>query len=1086
MKKKLTLLLVAFVAVAAVAATWSLKTARAEATGDVTALWDFQNVNPSTLAGMTIQGTTGSVPSTVEGIELYVDATNGKLAQRTSDAQFNSGTILRVPVKAAGDEVTVVSYPSYHNYTIGGTEAADDAVTYKAKTADATNGYVEIIATGSSYLYSISVLQKAQAGTEPIVLDNEAVTATFPFNLGNEGQKATFSNSNYFLSSKVTVGDNLKYDGIGAIGSQTLFKPEVQNNTPTEGDAIRFLIQPKYGFTFTPTKVSLKATRYGTDNGKLDIYWQNVDKTTVELAKEVSPNRNNKTPNISELSYDITGATAGEGTCGLLVYLYYLGNTKQVGLADIVIEGTLTGTEKDMPVLAAVTINGTEYSADDVFQGGYEGTVKLSKTVDMVSATNPVTATAASGEVGTIAYEGDATSCKVTIPMTKGDVSVDYVLSIIQKPDYKLEYIAGDGLTVLKTQTVEEDAKIGAFAYDINEVTPTREGWKARGWFKKAELGGAKYTVDDVITKDVKLYTVETEVEVASESRTYDFNLKDKYFYAEDHEAFSTEGNGKWHDATHGWDFKDGDKINLLVGPKATISVTTCKYPEGGAAKIMASNGQEVAAVDATDGTVQTINYEGNAGILTLTISGGQAYIHAIKIENTAEENFVKQGQWLFVKPADANSLLDALAFANKTNTSAAAERLFIFLPAGTYDLGSLVNTTISGHNISLIGESMTGTVIVNTPHFTIEGIGTTETLTNTGSGNYLQDLTLKNALDYYGAQDAGMGGGRAVCFWDKGSTRTIFRNVTMLSYQDTYYSNNNDGLYYFEGCDIHGTVDFFCGSGTMFVEKSTITLEKRNRSNSGGNTITAPATAAGKNYGYVFNNCTIENLGANYNFGRAWQGEPRCAYLNTTLKDKDNLTDKRWTEGGMGTVAKEFVEYNTMDAQGNRISPASHELSFTYGGNTNKMETILTDAQAAEFTVDKVFTTWQPAQLAAQLEGPAANYADGKITWTAVEGATGYLIFKNGKLLTVVVDGSTEFSLEGINPEKDNLSISAANSMGGFGTPAHVAGTTGISTTKAATMQQGTPVYYNLQGMRVDNPTKGIYIVNGKKVIMK
>ena len=31
-----------------------------------------------------------------------------------------------------------------------------------------------------------------------------------------------------------------------------------------------------------------------------------------------------------------------------------------------------------------------------------------------------------------------------------------------------------------------------------------------------------------------------------------------------------------------------------------------------------------------------------------------------------------------------------------------------------------------------------------------------------------------------------------------------------------------------------------------------------------------------------------------------------------------------------------------------------------------------------------------------------------------------------------------------------------------------------------------GSEVYYNLQGQRVLYPTKGLYIVNGKKVIIK
>ena len=45
--------------------------------------------------------------------------------------------------------------------------------------------------------------------------------------------------------------------------------------------------------------------------------------------------------------------------------------------------------------------------------------------------------------------------------------------------------------------------------------------------------------------------------------------------------------------------------------------------------------------------------------------------------------------------------------------------------------------------------------------------------------------------------------------------------------------------------------------------------------------------------------------------------------------------------------------------------------------------------------------------------------------------------------------------------------------------------GTTDISTTVVPEME-GEMVYYNLAGQRVENPTKGLYIVNGKKVIIK
>ena len=48
------------------------------------------------------------------------------------------------------------------------------------------------------------------------------------------------------------------------------------------------------------------------------------------------------------------------------------------------------------------------------------------------------------------------------------------------------------------------------------------------------------------------------------------------------------------------------------------------------------------------------------------------------------------------------------------------------------------------------------------------------------------------------------------------------------------------------------------------------------------------------------------------------------------------------------------------------------------------------------------------------------------------------------------------------------------------FAIPGHA---TGVS---VAERQASDRVYYDLRGQRVANPTKGLYIVNGKKVIVK
>jgi len=46
--------------------------------------------------------------------------------------------------------------------------------------------------------------------------------------------------------------------------------------------------------------------------------------------------------------------------------------------------------------------------------------------------------------------------------------------------------------------------------------------------------------------------------------------------------------------------------------------------------------------------------------------------------------------------------------------------------------------------------------------------------------------------------------------------------------------------------------------------------------------------------------------------------------------------------------------------------------------------------------------------------------------------------------------------------------------------------GTTGIHSIENGKLEMENDVYYNLQGQRVDKPTKGLYIKNGRKVVIK
>ncbi len=1001
---------------------------------DVTGTWSYANkdVMDATVAlsGSSEAGEVEAIEK--NGLKMKVEANGASFRNNGDNIQVRTGAVFKIPVKNAGDLITVVGYPGYSYYTIAGGAELNNENTYKAKLSDVEAGYVAVKSTNdNNYFKSLSVVQYAPK--EKITLNNEPATATFPFGEGTEGQKATFSNADYFLSSKVTIGSNWSVQDKTTYvdATETRLTPaEQHNDNLTDADVVSFIINPKPGFTFTPTKVGFKANRFGTDNGLIDVYWQNPDGTTVELEKSIQPERNNSGKNTVK-SYDITGATAGEGLCGLKLYLYKLQAGKQIGLADIVIEGILNGTEKDVPVLASFKVNGNEYAVEDVFGELYEATLKLSKKEAMVSASNPLTdVTATTGEVGTITYEEKDKACTVTIPMTAGDTKMDYVLNVIFKPDYKLEYIGVDG-SVLATQAVEEDATIGAFAYNINEAAATKDGYKARGWFK-ANILGEKFTTEDVITADTKLYAIQTEMEVPSTHKKYIFDLADKFFYAEDHEAFNPAGDGfYWHDAQHGWAFKNGNTVDLLVGPKATITVTLCQYGSG--TGILVKKGdQTLATLDGKadgDGGTAVYNYEGEAGTLTLEMQcGGEMYIHGVKIVNTAEVNFDSDGDWYFVKAGDAGSLLDVLDVVNGKNASKDAARAFIFVPNGTYDLDATVKTTISGHNISLIGESMDGTIIVTTPDKSIEGLGKADMFDISGTNLYMQDLTLKNALDYYSAGSAG----RAAVIQDAGN-RTIGKNVRMLSYQDTYYSSNSSQQAYWENCDIHGTVDFICGGGDIRFQNTTISLEPRALNGTGSRTVVAPTTNT--KFGYVFDGCKIVDLAngkGNWNLGRTWQNEPITVYLNTTLDANaaKTIISTRWIEKGMNNKdPKLFGEFNTMDEAANNITPASNKIN-SHGGT---FETIISADEAANYSYEKMFSEnadkkWDPAALAKQAAAPTNAKLNGTtLTWEA-NGAQQWAVFKDGKLVAFTTSATYT-----VDDASASYAVRAVNAMGGM-----------------------------------------------------
>lgn len=1035
---------------------------------DVTALWDFQNRVPASLADVALLGTTGEVESTVDGVKLYVDATNGKfnVKDRASDAQVNPGTIICVPVKSAKDIVTVTSYPNYHNYTVGGIEATADVTEHKATTDEVSAGYVDIVVTGSCYLYNIKVQFVSNIQTKELYsTDFSEWTYVKASAVETEVHNATtkYSHENIAFSVYNTnVAPNP--DEIGIDWSK-FDKDLVGGTLQAEKNGGSYIVTSALA---SVTKVTFVHGATGGNRGWSlwakgdgDADWVQITTTAASPAGwcEVSADVNR-----TNCQLKFTNLTDAQNA-----YLFRLGIYGSVDMS-------LT------PALGSFSYNGEKYNAADIFAESEEGlqtaTIEVANATPLPSAENPVTDIVCdNGELdGDVIYETVGETSVVTMKVKANDDVMTYKVTFVHKPYFTLTYYNVDGSVLENSQKVEKDAKIATLRND--EGVTVAEGKKFRGWYVEAD-GGRKYSVDDVVTSDLNLYAGVTDIETESTSARYTFNLTDEYFYDEDHEAFNAENAG-FHDSTHGWTLESNGKIDLLVGGHAYIIATLCRYSKQDATlTLYDAEGNEVSTVpgyDSTDGKSVMLEYKGAAGTVTLK-SSNEVYLHKLVIANVEGSPIEKNEQGYYVvKANDGGNFLTTLEIANATSSS--DKRTYVFVPDGTYDLGNAVLTPISGNNISIIGQSMDNTIIVNEAEQ--EGIGVSATLYITGQNTYLQDLTLKNAYDYYKPGFAG----RAVVIQDKGS-HTICKNVRMLSYQDTYYSNS-DSHFYFENSDIHGTVDFICGEGDVFFNNCTLTVEPRNADGSGECTLTAPSTNNTK-YGYVFSGCTIDSKAEKFNYGRAWNNTPRCAYINTTLLQPEKLNSNRWTLGGMNVPADKFVEYNTMDASGKVISPSSYVCTFTKDSKKNTYETILTADEADTYSLDNLSKAWNwyPATYTAQKSMNLLKADGNKLTWDAVDGALAYAVFRNGTFVGMTTTESYDIT-EGTASE---YIVRAANEYGGFGQGASM--TTAISDTFADNADIMQTSYYNVQGVRVNNSYKGIVIKvdtlkDGKKVATK
>jgi pectinesterase len=262
------------------------------------------------------------------------------------------------------------------------------------------------------------------------------------------------------------------------------------------------------------------------------------------------------------------------------------------------------------------------------------------------------------------------------------------------------------------------------------------------------------------------------------------------------------------------------------------------------------------------------------------------------------------------------------------------AIRVYPLAPITLYIKNGVYNEKIelpaNNTDVTFIGESVDSTII-SFGDYSGKGKHTTFTsYTAKISGNRFkaQNITFVNS--------AGRVGQALALYVD--ADKAVFVNCKFLGNQDTIFTAGETSRQLFYNCYIEGTTDFIFGPSTAVFQSCTI----RAKANS---YITAASTTPGKQYGYVFLDCTIlaDSGVTKVYLGRPWRAAAKTAFIRCQLPKA--IAPEGWNNWGNPANEKTvfYAEYkNTGEgaATKNRVA-WSHQL---------------TAKEAAAYTPEKIF----------------------------------------------------------------------------------------------------------------------------------
>ncbi|MBQ6681235.1 MAG: hypothetical protein IJM78_03285 [Prevotella sp.] len=286
-------------------------------------------------------------------------------------------------------------------------------------------------------------------------------TFTLPFNDGTLNATLVCSDEvNGMATATITTGSALSCSGVQIVNGANFNKMNSTESKATAAstkNALTINITTKNASTtFQPTSITFNACKIGTDGGKIDV---TLDDT--KLYSGESPKRNNATSGYySSYKKSVSSTAAREHS---LIFNIYALNNKPLGLADIVLTGTVTCNRDVTLKEYARTLGIDKGKADVTLLRRFDNTswttvcLPFSLTADQIKS--------AWGETEIYAYTGQSGTTMQFSPVTEIEAGVPYMIKT-GKSTEKSKF-SGVNITSLQPSTISYGsyAFVGTYTY---------------------------------------------------------------------------------------------------------------------------------------------------------------------------------------------------------------------------------------------------------------------------------------------------------------------------------------------------------------------------------------------------------------------------------------------------------------------------------------------------------------------------------------------------------------------------------------------------------------------------------------------